>query len=341
MSSSLQKEKKREEIDKRGQIGPANKLATNTAMLMASNQMWHEMKNIVLCHLITSLAAHLVTPESGETNRPRASQEVEVEGSIETPESLRSLETVNYFPRKHLLSDYSEGQLDRNFSLSPTSSQFSPSSLSTGRIQQNSFHCVYKLFYDSEPDQEYVWLEEDTYEDDVEEEEEENVFNRHDFERRDLSVVYEEMEEMEEVEEVEEMEESDEETLSDVEQVVTGVCTIELDKGINIQTIVRPVKEEPQSLPLPPISSSQPPPSTKRVTFSEEFPVIINNSDNIKQTPIKGDQLSGNPGEIKCLKCKTKQIFNVRMSLLLAHTDQDKEKKSIFDFVVGWFKKFM
>ena len=83
-----------------------------------------------LCHLITSLAAHLVRPESEETSRPRSSEEVE--GRIETPDSLRSLETVNYFPSKHLLSNYSEGQLDRNFSLSSSQSEFSPSSLFTG-----------------------------------------------------------------------------------------------------------------------------------------------------------------------------------------------------------------
>ena len=83
-----------------------------------------------LCHLITSLAAHLVGPESEQTSRPRSSEEVE--GRMETPESLRSLETVNYFPSKHLLSNYSEGQLDRNFSLSSSSPEFSPSSLLTG-----------------------------------------------------------------------------------------------------------------------------------------------------------------------------------------------------------------
>ena len=156
--------------------------------------------------------------------------------------------------------------------------------------------------------------------------EEEEVFNRHDFERRDLSVVYEE-----------EMEESEEEDdiCSEAEQVVTGLCTIEVDKGINIQTILQPVKNEPQS-PSPPL-----PPPTKRVTFSEEFPVIINNYENISPTPMKGDQLNGNPGEMKCRKCKTKQMFNVRMSLLLSPTEQEKEKKSIFDFIVGWFRKFV
>ena len=146
---------------------------------------------------------------------------------------------------------------------------------------------------------------------------EEDVFNRHDFERRDLSVVYEE-----------EMEESEDDICSEVEQVVTGVCTIEVDKGINIQTILQPAKNKPQS-------PSSPPPPTKRVTFSEDFPVIIT------QTPMKSDQLNGNPGEMKCRKCKTKQIFNVRMSLLLSPTDQEKEKKSIFDFIVGWFRKFV
>ena len=60
--SSFQKEKKREEIDKRGQVGPANKLATNTAMLMVSNQMWHEMKNIVLISTLIILYILLLGP---------------------------------------------------------------------------------------------------------------------------------------------------------------------------------------------------------------------------------------------------------------------------------------
>ena len=150
----------------------------------------------------------------------------------------------------------------------------------------------------------------------------EEGFNRHNFERRDLSVVYEEMEEMEE---------SEDDLWSEEEQVLTGVCTIDADKGIKIQTILQQAKKEAQP----------PPPPTKRVTFSEEFPVIINNSENITQTPIKGDQLNGNPEEIKCRKCKTKQKFNVRMSLLLSPTDQEKEKKSVFDFIVGWFRKFI
>ena len=97
-----------------------------------------------LCHLITSLAAHLARPETERNSgRQRSSEEemeeeeVEEEGNIETPESLRSLETVNYFPSKHLLSNYSEGQLDRNFSLSSSSPEFSPSSLFTGKNQHN------------------------------------------------------------------------------------------------------------------------------------------------------------------------------------------------------------
>lgn len=88
-----------------------------------------------LCQLITSLAAHLVPPESELTSRPRSSEEVE--GKIETPESLRSLETVNYFPSKHLLSHYTEGQLDRNFSLSSSEPDFSPSSIFTGKNQND------------------------------------------------------------------------------------------------------------------------------------------------------------------------------------------------------------
>ena len=91
-----------------------------------------------LCHLITSLAAHLVGQETEEITRPRSSEEVERRS--ETPESLRSLETVSYFPSKHLLSNYSEGQLDRNFSLSSTSPDLSPSSLLTGKNNQNNFY---------------------------------------------------------------------------------------------------------------------------------------------------------------------------------------------------------
>ena len=91
-----------------------------------------------LCHLITSLAAHLVGQETDEIARPRSSEEVERRS--ETPESLRSLETVSYFPGKHLLSNYSEGQLDRNFSLSSTSPDLSPSSLLTGKNKQINFY---------------------------------------------------------------------------------------------------------------------------------------------------------------------------------------------------------
>lgn len=39
-----------------------------------------------------------------------------------TPESLHSLENVNMFPSRHLLSNLSPGRLDRNFSDSPNSS---------------------------------------------------------------------------------------------------------------------------------------------------------------------------------------------------------------------------
>ena len=293
-----------------------------------------------LCHLITSLAAHLARPETERNSgRQRSSEEemeeeeVEEEGNIETPESLRSLETVNYFPSKHLLSNYSEGQLDRNFSMS------SPSSLYTGTNQKiirstdlPTWHhsIIIIIYYSSEPDEEAVWLEEETSEDDVENivAAAEDVFNRHDFERRDLSVVYEEMEE------------SEDDLWSDVEQIVTGVCTIEADKGISIQTILQPTKNEAQPAP----ALTPPPPAlttTKRVTFSEEFPVIINNYENITQTPIKGDQLNGNQGEMKCRKCRTKQTFNVRLSLLLSPTEEKNEKKSVFDFIVGWFRKFL
>ena len=55
-------EKKREEIEKRGQLTVANKLATNTAIFMASNQMWHEMKNIILVTVLLVVYTLLLVP---------------------------------------------------------------------------------------------------------------------------------------------------------------------------------------------------------------------------------------------------------------------------------------
>ena len=55
-------EKKREEIEKRGQLTVANKLATNTAIFIASNQMWHEMKNIILVTVLLIVYTLLLVP---------------------------------------------------------------------------------------------------------------------------------------------------------------------------------------------------------------------------------------------------------------------------------------
>ena len=55
-------EKKREEIEKRGQLTVANKLATNTAIFIASNQMWHEMKNIILVSVLLIVYMLLLVP---------------------------------------------------------------------------------------------------------------------------------------------------------------------------------------------------------------------------------------------------------------------------------------
>ena len=60
--SAIKTEKKREEIDKRGQLNVANKLATNTAIFMAHNQMWHDMKHVFLMIALLLLYFVLLAP---------------------------------------------------------------------------------------------------------------------------------------------------------------------------------------------------------------------------------------------------------------------------------------
>ena len=60
--SAFKVERKREEIDKRGQVSIANKLATNTAIFMAQNQMWLEMKNILLMVALLVIYALFLGP---------------------------------------------------------------------------------------------------------------------------------------------------------------------------------------------------------------------------------------------------------------------------------------
>ena len=95
----------------------------------------------------------------------------------------------------------------------------------------------------------------------------------------------------------------------------------------------------------------------KKVTFSKDSPTIIDidtpeevktdetakdiivNGTN-KETSSQDGNQTDNPATVSCKKCKQKKRLNVRMSLILG-CDKTKEKKSIFDVVVGWFGKFL
>ena len=121
-----------------------------------------------------------------------------------------------------------------------------------------------------------------------------------------------------------------------------GVCTIGVETGIQIETVVNSVKKSKVK---------------KKVTFSKDSPTIIDidtpeevktdvtakeiivngtSKDNISQAGNETD----NPATVSCKKCKQKKQLNVRMSVILG-CDKTKEKKSIFDVVVGWFGKFL
>ena len=123
---------------------------------------------------------------------------------------------------------------------------------------------------------------------------------------------------------------------------MTGVCTIGVETGIRIETVVQSVKKSKVK---------------KKVTFSKDSPTIIDidtpeevktdetakdiivNGTN-KETSSQDGNQTDNPATVSCKKCKQKKQSNVRMSLILG-CDKTKEKKSIFDVVVGWFGKFL
>ena len=122
---------------------------------------------------------------------------------------------------------------------------------------------------------------------------------------------------------------------------MTGVCTIGVETGIQIETVVKSVKKSKVK---------------KKVTFSKDSPTIIDIdtpeevktdetakeiivNDTNKETSQDGNE-TDNTATVSCKKCKQKKQLNVRMSLILG-CDKTKEKKSIFDVVVGWFGKFL
>ena len=105
---------------------------------------------------------------------------------------------------------------------------------------------------------------------------------------------------------------------------MTGVCTIGFDSSIKIETKVSSSKKDQH----------------KRVTFSEESPIVINydREDEDLSVAVKTKAVPDAP-TVNCKKCKEKKKINVRMSLSLGLGEMCKDKKSIFDVVFRFFGK--
>ena len=117
-----------------------------------------------------------------------------------------------------------------------------------------------------------------------------------------------------------------------------------MDSSINIQTVV---------LSAPPKPAKDKTRKRKTVTFSQDPPTIINDADSPEPEPLANDSNVANGKStvnknsaaeeemtINCRKCKQNKRINIRMSLFLG-SNKDKEKKSIFDVVLGWFEKLL
>ena len=117
-----------------------------------------------------------------------------------------------------------------------------------------------------------------------------------------------------------------------------------MDSSINIQTVV---------LSAPPKPAKDKTRKRKAVTFSQDPPTIINDADSPEPEPLANDSNVANGKStvnknsaaeeemtINCRKCKQNKRINIRMSLFLG-SNKDKEKKSIFDVVLGWFEKLL
>ena len=117
-----------------------------------------------------------------------------------------------------------------------------------------------------------------------------------------------------------------------------------MDSSINIQTVV---------LPAPPKPATARTRKRKAVTFSQDPATIINDADSPEPEPLANDSdvvngkstvnknsAAEEETTINCRKCKQNKKINIRMSLFLG-SNKDKEKKSIFDVVLGWFEKLL
>ena len=118
-----------------------------------------------------------------------------------------------------------------------------------------------------------------------------------------------------------------------------------MDSSINIQTVV---------LAAPPKPATARTRRRKAVTFSQGPPTIINDADCPEPEPllaidsnvvngkstVNKNSAAEEETTINCRKCKQNKKINIRMSLFLG-SNKDKEKKSIFDVVLGWFEKLL
>jgi len=303
-------------------------------------------------------------------------------GSGNTPESLKSLEPILSYPNRHLLSNFSDIQLDRNFSgssgssagvgetpgisLSPHSdngyrmSGSSPSEDGYNGSKEQSASPTVRIDF-SQSDISDTWLVEEK--DLIITEMEEDEYDELEFEARELSIV---------LEETEETEESSDDTNTEMEQVVTATCTFGVDTPIRIQTVVETEKVDGGKETKNIVSEAEmgklikkkkkfdkaTKPDTKHVTFVDEAPTIINfdsdsqeSQEDVKIAPQLNVDKASTSQEKKpstedvknvspCKKCKKPQTPRVRFNVQVGST-QPKERKSLFDVVVGWFGKFM
>jgi len=295
-------------------------------------------------------------------------------GSDSTPESMKSLEPVPTYPVRHLLSNFTEKQLDIDFceplecslcipsydntpgdSLSPLTDF--RSSRSGSLLSENGYYGSKEQSasptYIVEPSESEVsdtWVLEDR--DITITEVDSESFE---FEPRHLSIVHEETE----YSDSEETEETD-----TIEEVVTATCTIGIDTPIKIETLVersmkdKKIKECQENEDVQEMRKDVATLKEKKhVSFVNGEPAIINaDSDNLESEieevvePSEAVKIQDPKTEyISSQEAKTsrnmdnpkKAQYRVRFQMKVGSDEGPKEKKSLFNIVLGWFGKYI
>ena len=295
-------------------------------------------------------------------------------GSDSTPESMKSLESVPTYPVRHLLSNFTEKQLDIDFCAPSERSLSSPgydntpgdslspltdfrSSRSGSLLSENGYYGSKEQSasptYIVEPSESEVsdtWVLEDR--DITITEVDSESFE---FEPRELSIVHEETEDSD----TEETEETD-----TIEEVVTATCTIGIDTPIKIETLVEKsmkeskIKESQKNEDIKNITKDvETLKEKKHVSFVNEAPAIINaDSDNLESemeevvepsetakipdTNTKGKS-SQQTKTSRNIENPKKPQYRVRFQMQVGSDEGPKEKKSLFNIVLGWFGKYI